>query len=391
MKLSQERNCTTGRTGRHYEEYEEFEKAAEAFDRAAGAATKVEAQLSLLGAAALNFRKAQKLSASEESLEKMKALSIQHGQGEAEVLDAEHKLAEVTKDLEVMVGTMERKLELNPSDINTRFSLAYKYSERNSDDLAIFHYLKIPFAERTGVTWNNIGAARDELDLHVKSVMAYRKAEESGETLAMSNLANKLLKAGFLSEAQTICDSALKISDYHKNLGRTLGNLKNALDDENKKEEDILIKVKPISDFYRDFGGAVAKLACKGLPTQWKGPDCILQVSIVGENFIAKGSYEQHRLGLRGLMYFGMGSDAEKGEPASVKYTIEYRGTIKGMGIVGNVIRKRADEVETTKSLLGSGEELPTVLFIVDEKGDRIKVFERLKTSKRFYELTKEV
>lgn len=40
-----------------------------------------------------------------------------------------------------------------------------------------------------------------------------------GETLAMSNLAEKLITAGFLPEAQKECDDALKIPSYHKNAG----------------------------------------------------------------------------------------------------------------------------------------------------------------------------
>jgi len=49
--------------------------------------------------------------------------------------------------------------------------------------------LKIPEQERHSATWNNLGVEFDLSSLPSKSVNAYRKAEEKGETLAMSNLA----------------------------------------------------------------------------------------------------------------------------------------------------------------------------------------------------------
>ena len=62
-------------------------------------------------------------------------------------------------------------------------SLAYKHSEIGNNDLALQHYLRIPYGERHQTTWNNLGVSFDRFDMPGKSVSAYRKAAEAGETL----------------------------------------------------------------------------------------------------------------------------------------------------------------------------------------------------------------
>src|SRR6202521_367143 len=67
----------------------------------------------------------------------------------------------------------------------------------------------IPSEERKQMTWNNLGVVLDHFGLLGMAVQAYRKSEDMGETLAMSNLAQKFIFAGFVREAQEQCDKAL--------------------------------------------------------------------------------------------------------------------------------------------------------------------------------------
>ena len=205
---------------------------------------------------------------------------------------------------------MERQIELNPGDTNTRFALAYKYSEQGDDALAAMHYARISFAERSAVTWNNLGVAFDRMSLEAKSVGAYRKAEEMGETLAMSNLANKLIGSGFLPEAQVICNEAIKLEYVHKNVGSTLSRIKEIPEEEEKIEAEAFEKARPTSEFYREFGRAVTRPTPMALAANWKGPDCLLEVILDGEVFAATGTYEKSSgPGLLGLaVLVGIGS-----------------------------------------------------------------------------------
>jgi hypothetical protein len=79
-------------------------------------------------------------------------------------------------------------IELEPDNIQERFSLAYDHSHNSNNDLALYHYTRIPREQRDGTTWNNIGAALSEFAMPGKAVNAYKKAEAADDTLGMANL-----------------------------------------------------------------------------------------------------------------------------------------------------------------------------------------------------------
>lgn len=369
-----------------YDQYDEFEKAATLYEKAAGLAEDISEELRLLGKAACAHQEAGNKVGSLALIAQMKSMCADAGKWEAEVLQAERKLAEMAKDDEILTGTMERLLELDPTDLDTRFALAYKYSDQGNNDLAAMHYGRIFYEERTAVTWNNLGVAFDQIGLPAKSVNAYRKSEEMGETLAMSNLANKLIGTGFLTEAQKICDEALKLKDIHKNVGSTLGRLKEVPEEEEKKEAEALEKARPISEFYKEFGRAVTRPMPNSLATRWQGPDCILDVTLAGAAFSATGAYERSSLG--GLYALGIYGGDAAGKPAgtSVHYRIEYKGIARGNAIVASVVREKVGEQTMATSLLGSGEDRLTVLMVLSDDGSEIHLFEKVKSgSPRFY------
>src|SRR5262249_18403863 len=204
------------------------------------------------------------------------------------------------------IAIMERTAELQPDNDDIRFSLAYKHSERGNNDLALFHYLKIREAERQPTTWNNLGVAFEQTGLPGKAVSAYRESERLGETLAMSNLAQKFLSAGFLSEAQQECEKGLRVENFHKNVASTLAELRGVPDEEDKRLTETLEKAKPTSDFYRLFGRAISRLEPTEMAPRWKGPEFELAVKLTGSEFEAVGSYEQLGLGLALAGPFGL-------------------------------------------------------------------------------------
>lgn len=373
---------------RIYLQYEEYGKAALTFERAAGVASDIHKQIQLLGAAAVAHQKDKDAQASIAVLTQMRTKCANASQGEADVLQAMRSLAEITKDDEILIGTMERQLELDPADTDTRFALAYKYSSQGNDALAAMHYARISYSERSAVTWNNLGVAFDRMSLQSKSVTAYRKSEEMGETLAMSNLANKLIGSGFLPEAKKICDEAIKLKDVHKNVGSTLSRLKEVPEEEDKKETEAFEKVRPTSEFYKEFGRALAMPTPKTLTTHWQGPDCILDITLAGSEFTATGTFEKSSGGgLLSLTIFG-GVDSTS-KPTTTRYRIEYKGTARGQAIVANVVREKEGEQAKASTLLGLGvEERLTTLMLLSEDGGEIVVCEKQKAgSPRFYSL----
>lgn len=118
-----------------YLHYDEHQKAANAYKQAADKTDDVLREIYLLGEAALCYQKAGNEQAALDLEVRMRQRSEATGQGEMTILKAERKLAEERKEDEAELAALERLLELNPGDDDTRFSLAYKYSNVDQTNL----------------------------------------------------------------------------------------------------------------------------------------------------------------------------------------------------------------------------------------------------------------
>ncbi|HUW50034.1 MAG TPA: tetratricopeptide repeat protein [Sulfuricella sp.] len=366
-----------------YLHYQEHDKAAKAYLLAADTCKDERKKIKLLGDAALNYLKAGDQSQARELEARMIQLSEKSGQGEMDVLQAKKDIAEQEKDDETALAVLERLIEINPGDIDARFSLAYKYSEMGRDNLAAFHYSRIPPAERKSYAWNNLGVTLERLGMPIKSVAAYKRSEELGETLAMSNLAIKLRSAGFAQEAHNTLDAALKIADHHKNVEVTLASIKDEQDAEDKKETATYEKAKPISEFYRHYGRSLVR-AVANIAGKWQSPNCPLVFTVDGATVNATGSYEVPRLGV-------FANPFAKNNSTPLQFIVEYKGIIQGMAIVGTVQRRPAEDApQQIASVLASSEPHPSVLMWVSEDCLKIHVLERnVNSEPKIHEFTR--
>lgn len=331
--------------------------------------------------ALLAFAQAGRKGETTKVLTKMKSLASNVADGEAIVIDALRQLKDIGNNKDLFCGLTERLLQLHPDDVRARFTLAYNYSEADQDELSFYHYLKIPYQERTAIAWNNMGVQFDHFDLAAKSVDAYRTAENLGETLAMSNLARKLIKAGFLKEAQEICNRALEVKDYHKNVGYTIQQIKSIPEEEDKKQKQVLDKALPLSEFYRDYGRAAVQNETGEHVGRWRGPDCELQITIKGGTFSAEGEYEVTRSALSWSLL--------PHEPETDKYRIKYSGEIYGHTVKATVIRQEIGK-PVLQSLLGRMmQETPVLMFVSDTLSE-IQVYEKDSSKQpKFYTLSR--
>ena len=375
-----------------YEKYQDYTKAADTYEAAARKAVDAAEALRLMGQAAVGYVRAELRENSSAIVRKMKARVESNGNGELETLKVLRRLAELEKEDNENLAIMERIVEVDPSDIDTRFSLAYKHSECGNNDLALYHYLKIPPRERGAMAWNNLGVAFDGFSLRAKSVEAYRRAEGLGETLAMSNLAQKFISAGFLPEAKKQCDDALAITDYHKNIGHALASLKELPDKESERQSELLEKAKPKSEFYKQFGRAVSRSDTNELSGRWKGPDCVLDVNSRDGEFHAAGSYERQSSGVLGLAVFGaVGSTSS--DNTLVRFRVEYTGTLRGRGIEAHVTRdQEGAAMPTGSTLLGSSaDETRVFMFLTDDENELSVMESSPGKDPRFYSLKRQV
>ena len=363
-----------------YQKFDDHHRAAVQFKFAAEKAKDKVDILSLYGKAAVSFAQGGQNQEMNIVIKKMKAHASEVENSENMLIQTLCEIAEIYKDKDLYFGVIEQLLQINPDDNLSRFHLAYKYSQINQDELALFHYLKIPFMERDASSWNNIGVEFEICEMPNKSVEAFRQSEKIGETLAMSNLANKLIKVGFLEEAEEICNRALKIENYHKNVIDSISKIKAMPEEEEKKENAIRERVRSLSEFYREYGHASLQKDTDNLAGHWQGPSCDLNVTINENRFTASGFYEQEQsLGI------GMLMRPSAYTPKKKRLNVKYEGQVFGRAIKGTFMESADMEptLVTGTSLLGDAlaiaeaENKSDVLMILSDTLQEIRVYEK--------------
>lgn len=360
---------------RSLEYYEQYADAAVLFMTAADNEKHRSERIKYLRGAADAYRKNGKDDAARGVLETMR----QEGQDsdEREILAVQRELTESSNEDDLWLATLERLVDLEPDDENQRFSLAYKYSNTGNEPMALFHYLRIPVRYRTEWVWNNLGVAFDQLKLPGKSVYSYRKAEEMNNTLAMSNLSNKLMNAGFLEEATKICNTAIGQEDFHKNIGHSLSRLKEIPEQEETKEQELVGKARPLSEFYKSLGRGIARVGVSSLTKKWRGPDAILEASYEEYRLYIKGEYSRDTYNLLSFM----GSRSSGGitdQESQQRFQIIYSARSNGRAFVGTVVRKRVDNQAGLSALSAPANSEATVLMVLSDDGQQFDVLEKV-------------
>jgi tetratricopeptide (TPR) repeat protein len=358
-----------------YEKYEEFQKAAESFQRAAQYATSEDLRFSRLSDAAVAFAKAGHIDKGRAIITEMTKIVNNVSDGKTIILGVLKQIADIEKNDDQYLGASEALLDIYPDDSDMRFELAYRYSNLNREDLALYHYTRIPKDQRTEATWNNIGVANARLDLYCKAVEAYRKSEELGGTLAMSNLAKKLIYAGFLPEAENICEQAMKIKDYDKRIGLAISRIKEVQEEEGRKQETILTDTKQYREFYRDFGEACGKPSPGPQIGTWQGPKCKLDVEIKEGILTAEGSYE-----VPSLNALASALTRRRGflqAPGVTRNFVRYKGIMAGLAVKCQVTVEGDGQAVKSRSLLTETAGSKEALMIISDDLNEIRVYEK--------------
>jgi tetratricopeptide (TPR) repeat protein len=372
--------------GQAYQDYEEFQKAAESFQRAAQYATSDDIKFNRLRDVAVAFAKAGHVDKGRAIIAEMTKIVNNVGDGKTTILRVLKQIADIGKNDDQYLGASEALLEIYPDDSDMRFELAYKYSELNREDLALYHYARILKDQRTEAAWNNIGVANARLDLDCKAVEAYRKSEELGGTLAMSNLAKKLIYAGFLPEAEEICEQAMKIKDYDKKIGLAISRIKEVQEEEERKQETILSDTKQYREFYRDFGRACGKPSPSPLLGAWQGPKCNLDVEIKEGILTAEGSYEVPSVNALASAITGWKGFLQT--PEVTRNLVRYKGILTGLAVKCQVTVEGEGQAVKSRTLLTETAGSREALMIISDDLNEILVYEKgAPEAQKFYVL----
>ncbi len=361
-----------------YSKYYDHADSGRAFEHAAAVEKDDVGKLRAQGNAAMAFAKDGDDEKAKAILDQMMQQVRMTSKGELYLLHSLRDYAALKKEDQKLIAIMERILEIAPDDVNTRFSLAHKHTEINNANLGLLHYLRIPPNERSSAAWNNLGVCYDSFDLDARAVTAYQKGATEGETLSTSNLAQKLIRVGFLSEAQKLCDGAIGILNCDKQIYETMSLLTNRPEEENERLVKLLELAKPIKDFYSRFGKALLLSNPINFPAALQNPDpaYLLEITLKGKACTAKGTYEltsTYPTNPFSMRAFG---GLALPEPKSVRHFVEYEGTLNGCAFEGYVLRESEEERKQISSLLGHQDNKIGVLMIFSEDSNECHVME---------------
>ena len=369
--------------GNIYNKYEQYEKSAEYYLKAARLSSDNLQKLQKLSSAAVAFSKIGNESKKESALDQAKDILYNMEDGETELLKALIEISKIENDNVHYLAFYEGLLDCNPDDHSHRFDLAFKYSEVDEYDLSLYHYKMLIKNKPDDLEyiWNNTGWALQQLNLPGKAVEAYQESKKSNNTLAMSNLADMALKAGFVDLAEEICNKAIEFKDCNPRIPKILSQLKSLREDESIKEQKLLEKTQRLRLFYIDYAHACTKKLTSDIQGIWKGLKFDLTIEIKDGYFQAKGSYEKNLLA--GLLREASGGHTSR--DTTSKMSVLYQGSIFGLGIK---FKQTIKEENHTTLPFPKSDVTNEGLMIISEDLTKIKVYQKGdRDNEKFYVL----
>jgi tetratricopeptide (TPR) repeat protein len=166
----------------------------------------------------------------------------------AKILSGLANLAKIKEDMEKFFIYAEGSLNIDPTNTDLRFDLAYRYSKKGENEISLLHYKKLINATKSPGGLNNLGVQYNILKLPAKSINSFFKSTENKETLAMANIAGRYLNEGFIEDAKREIKKAHELSgediEVHGNIGIAQNRIEEILEKEKKKEKVILEKAE---------------------------------------------------------------------------------------------------------------------------------------------------
>lgn len=314
-------------------------------------------------------------------------------------------ISKVKNDDNLYIMFSEKSLSINPVNTTLHFNLGLKYLNLQKNDLGVYHYKKLINIEDGGMTFNNIAVGYGRLELDAKEAHYLEKALEKKETsLPFANISQKYLNEGFTSLAEKLLREADSLSskgiEVVENVGTAKSRLKKILEDEDKKEKEILDLAEKIHRFRVRHADAYCFKKSTGEPIDIAGSwnvsgkwDVSLTFDKAKGTFYGKSVYEVEK---GSGFYLGWASALGYSLPKEKQYNIvevEINGTLKNFS--GNYtikVTEREKETPTvafSKTLLSGSSEKEVYsasgLLIINDETNCIEVFEENNKNEKLF------
>ncbi len=240
-------------------------------------------------------------------------------------------LADIAKhqkysDLET--AALERALDINPADSDTRFRLAYLYSEQNKPQLAMYHYRLHLNQTKDETSANNLAIAFGELDLSGKEIELYQAAGEM--PLAVANVSHAFIDRGFLQHAEELARKILKSDDEQAQTRatRALQRIADQRRKENETEETIRLQAEEERKFRARYAEAFLSESIKQLTGTFQTTFGTLKLEKNDEILIGIYEHEEKELNPFGSLLVGPGVPGKV--ETTIRTTLRFDAVVQG-------------------------------------------------------------
>ena len=272
------------------------------------------------------------------------------------------EIARMKEDDYLYIMFAEKALNINAVNTTLRFNLGLKYLNTDKNDLAVYHYKKLLDMQESSGSFNNIAIAYADLDMKAKEADCLERAvEKRDDTLPYANIAQKYLDEGFTNDADRLLKEADELGgkkvEVDERVGFVKGKLKKMLEDEDKKEKEILWVAAKIQKFKIRYANAYCLKNTKvnlseisGIWVTEKWGELDFKFNIAAKTFEVNSQerIEKKTLGFLGSIAFGAFGGSQ---PLPKEYKIrkiEIKGKINNLA--GNYSIRVTEEKETTSS-----------------------------------------
>lgn len=164
--------------------------------------------------------------------------------------------------------------ELAVNDSRKWFSAGYAYADVSTSAsfalMAIYCYRNaLKFDDNFAAAQNNLAARLSTLDLRLAGMQYYREAAALGNTLAMANIGQAYLNAGFGDEAKKILEEASSRPQPHPNVAAHLARLAGEQAKQGDKVSEFEAEGARVGDMMTAFASATLQDPLEGIDGPW--------------------------------------------------------------------------------------------------------------------------
>lgn len=207
-------------------------------------------------------------------------------------------IAKLQSDRELESAALEHVLDLDPSDSESRFRIAYLYGQMENHRLAAYHYKLRLDQGREATALNNVGVAYDALKLPGKGIDAFTRA--SGDSwLAKANLSHAYIDRGFLAEAEKLASEVTRADCDETARNRAIGALRRISSTRSKEqetEEKVLADAKNERGFRSAYVQAFVGPSGTTINGLFEIPHGTLSFKQAGSQLLGEGKVEERTL-----------------------------------------------------------------------------------------------